>query len=342
MALNASLAPSGLMSRATGGGRLNIHKVSSQPVLRAAVVGGGVFGRHHAAKYRQIAGIELVAVADPDPLARKQVSDRLHVPAIADWRQLLGKLDLVSICSPAVTHAEITRAFLDCGAHVLVEKPIATSVSDAEHLIALARSRGLVLTVGHQERYVISETGLFEVPQPPVVVECVRRGPWTGRGSDVSVVLDLMIHDLDLVHALVPAEVSKVHVSGAVVYGPSHDKVSAELEFESGATVRLIADRAANTRTRSLRLIYSDGTEISVDFLSRQIVNTTANHLQLRDSSDPLADSINGFVDAVRAGAAVLVRPEEALRALETSLRVEDALMPAIVSRKRQAVRRTA
>jgi predicted dehydrogenase len=321
---------------------LNIHKVSSQPVLRAAVIGGGVFGRHHAAKYRHISGVDLLAVADPDPRARRQVSERLNVPAVADWRELLGKLDLVSICSPATTHAEITRAFLDSAAHVLVEKPIATSVSDAEHLIALARSRGLVLTVGHQERYVISETGLFEISQSPVVVECVRRGPWTGRGADVSVVLDLMIHDLDLVHALVPGEISTVQAAGQFVYGPSHDEVSADLTFESGAIVRLVADRAAETRTRSLRLTYRDGAEISVDFLSRQIVNTTTNRLKLRDSSDPLADSVTGFVDAVRAGATVLVRPEEALRALETALRVEDALMPAIVSRKRQAIRRTA
>jgi len=306
------------------------------------VIGGGVFGRHHAAKYRQISGINLLAVADPDPQARRQVAERLHVPAVADWRELVGKLDLVSICSPATTHAEITRAFLDSGAHVLVEKPIATTVSDAEHLIALARSRGLVLTVGHQERYVISETGLFEISQSPVVVECVRRGPWTGRGADVSVVLDLMIHDLDLVHALIPGEISSVQAAGQFVYGPSHDEVSADLTFESGAVVRLVADRAAETRTRSLRLTYRDGAEISVDFLSRQIVNTTTNRLKLRDSSDPLADSVTGFVDAVRAGAKVLVRPEEALRALETALRVEDALTPAIVSRKRQAIRRTA
>jgi len=306
------------------------------------VIGGGVFGRHHAAKYRQISGINLLAVADPDPQARRQVAERLHVPAVADWRELVGKLDLVSICSPATMHAEITRAFLDSGAHVLVEKPIATTVSDAEHLIALARSRGLVLTVGHQERYVISETGLFEISQSPVVVECVRRGPWTGRGADVSVVLDLMIHDLDLVHALVPGEISTVQAAGQFVYGPSHDEVSADLTFESGAIVRLVADRAAETRTRSLRLTYRDGAEISVDFLSRQIVNTTTNRLKLRESSDPLADSVTGFVDAVRAGATVLVRPEEALRALETALRVEDALMPAIVSRKRQAIRRTA
>jgi hypothetical protein len=133
-----------------------------------------------------------------------------------------------------------------------------------------------------------------------------------------------------------------VQAAGQFVYGPSHDEVSADLTFESGAVVRLVADRAAETRTRSLRLTYRDGAEISVDFLSRQIVNTTTNRLKLRDSSDPLADSVTGFVDAVRAGAKVLVRPEEALRALETALRVEDALTPAIVSRKRQAIRRTA
>src|SRR5579871_4567829 len=128
--------------RVAFGGRLNIHTLPSQPVLKAAVVGGGVFGRHHATKYRDATGIDLIAVADPDPLARAQVGYRLNVPAIADWRDLLGKVDLVSICSPAVTHADIVANFLASGAHVLVEKPFATEVAEAEHLIALARSRG--------------------------------------------------------------------------------------------------------------------------------------------------------------------------------------------------------
>jgi predicted dehydrogenase len=156
------------------------------------------------------------------------------------------------------------------------------------------------------------------------------------------VVLDLMIHDLDLIHALLPGQISTVRAVGSFVYGPSHDEVAAQLEFESGAKVRLTADRAAGERQRSLRLGYAGGGEIVLDFLSREVVNTTANELRLGDSPDPLADSLAGFTDAIRAGAPVLVRPEEALRALDTAIMIEDALMPAVVSRKRQAVRRTA
>ncbi len=324
------------------GGRLNIHTLPSQPVLKAAVVGGGVFGRHHAAKYREIAGVDLVAVADPDPQARATLTRQLHVSAVADWRELLGNVDVVSICSPAITHADIVANFLASGAHVLVEKPFATESAEAQRLIALARSRGLVLTVGHQERYVIAKTGLLAIRELPVSIECVRKGPWTGRGTDVSVVLDLMIHDLDLVHALLPGGIAGVRATGSFLYGPSHDEATAELDFEAGATVRLIADRASRERWRSLRLIYADGGEICLDFLTRGILNTTGHELTLGDSPDPLAESVTGFTDAVRAGAPVLVRPEEALRALETALMIEDALIPAVVRRRRQALRRLA
>src|SRR5579872_3649135 len=183
-------------SRTAAGGRLNIHRLSSHPILRAAVIGAGVFGRHHAAKYAAIPGVQLTAVADPDAGARARAAADFNVSAVADWHELLGQADLVSICTPATTHAEIVRGFLNHGAHVLVEKPIATTTEEARRLIALARSRGLVLTVGHQERFVVSASGLLQIPGTPQSIECVREGPWTGRGADVSVVLDLMIHDL--------------------------------------------------------------------------------------------------------------------------------------------------
>ena len=131
------------------------------------------------------------------------------VPGVADWRELLGKVDLVSVCSPAVTHAAIVRAFLNAGAHVLVEKPIATNIEEADALIALAEQDGRVLTVGHQERFVFAHTGLLDYDDAPLEVSCWRKGPWTGRGADVSVVLDLMIHDLDLVHQLIPGRVAR-------------------------------------------------------------------------------------------------------------------------------------
>lgn len=318
---------------------MNIHRLSSQPVLKAAVIGAGVFGRHHASKYQAIPGVELIGIADPDPDARAKAASSLGVAAYADWQDLLGKADLVSICSPAVRHAELVRAFLCHDSHVLVEKPIATSAEDATHLIALARSRGLVLTVGHQERYVIAGGGLLDIREPPRVVECVRQGPWTGRGTDVSVVLDLMIHDLDLVHAIVPGKVREISVEGQFAYGQSHDAVGAHAVFENGTAVYLLANRAANERKRLLRLAYRGGGEIVIDFLTRQVVNTTRTKLKALDLDDPLGASIAGFAAAVRLGTPVLVRPEEALCALETALLIEEEIVPASVARKRRALR---
>src|SRR5271156_755428 len=140
------------------------RRVPENGPLKAAVIGAGAFGRHHAAKYRALSesgqDIELFAIADPSAEVRRGA--QYGVPAVADWRELLGKVDLVSICSPAVTHVEIVRAFLNAGAHVLVEKPIATTIEEANDLVALAAKTGRVLTVGHQERFVFARTGLLD------------------------------------------------------------------------------------------------------------------------------------------------------------------------------------
>ena len=297
-------------------------------MLRAAVIGAGVFGRHHAAKYMRAPGVKLTAIADPSPDARHFVETHLHVLAVSDWRELLGEVDIVSICSPASTHAPIVRAFLNAGAHVLVEKPIATDLDEAEDLIALAAANGLVLTVGHQERFVFAKSGLLDYPDAPLYVECVREGPWTGRGTDVSVVLDMMIHDLDLVHQLVPGRIASVQADGRSVHGTLADSVTAKLAFESGTLVRLVASRAADARRRSMRVVYPDGS-IEIDFLTRTVTNTTARELHDLELRDPLWESVAAFVTAARAGATTLVRPEEARQALETALRIEDALVPA-------------
>jgi predicted dehydrogenase len=307
---------------------LTVHQISKPRILRAAIVGAGVFGRHHASKYLKVPGVKLVAVADPSLEARNYIESHLHIPVAADWRELLGKVDVVSVCSPASTHAAIVRAFLNAGTHVLVEKPIATDLEEAEELIALAASRGLVLTVGHQERFVFAKSGLLEYEDAPIAIECVREGPWTGRGTDVSVVLDLMIHDLDLIHRLVPDRLADVRAVGRSLSGKLTDSVMANLVFENGTEVELVANRAADQRRRSMRLVYSDG-EIEIDFLTRTVTNTTERTLHNLALRDPLWESVAAFVTAARVGAASLVRPEEAYRALATALMIEDALVPA-------------
>jgi predicted dehydrogenase len=300
------------------------------------VIGAGAFGRHHASKYRGIEGVELIAIADPCPEVRKASFANHGVQAVADWRDLLGKVDLVSVCSPAVTHAAIVRAFLNSGANVLVEKPIATSLDDADALVALARSTGRVLTVGHQERFVFAGTGLLDSTEIPLDVSCWRMGPWTGRSADVSVVLDLMIHDLDLVHQLVPYSVRSVSARALAQHGLLADEVSASVTFANGTAAHLETSRISEQRRRGMRAEYRDGV-IEIDFITRKVKNTTPRPLKALEMGDPLAESVAAFVLSVRHGAPPLVSPQEARRALQTALLIDDAADHGPDARAREA-----
>lgn len=298
--------------------------VKPSGVLRAGVVGTGAFGRHHAAKYAQADGVRLAAIADPNAETRHTMAAQHGIETFSNWRDLLGKVDLVSVCSPAVTHAPIVRAFLKSGAHVLVEKPIATTLAEADELIEIADDRGLVLTVGHQERFVFARSGLLDYADTPLDVSCWRTGPWTGRSADVSVVLDLMIHDLDLVHRLIPGNVVSVEASSRAEHGAKADEVTTTITFENGSQARLHASRIAHSRKRGMSVTYPDGT-IEIDFMTREINNTSRRTLDDLRFDDPLGESVAAFVRTVRDGGAVFVRPEEARHALETALTIESA-----------------
>lgn len=300
------------------------RRVRQEGPLKAAVIGAGAFGRHHASKYRGLDGVILSAIADACPEVRKGALAAHGVTAVADWRELLGRVDLVSICTPAVTHSAIVRAFLNSGAHVLVEKPIATSLEEADDLIALAERTGRVLTVGHQERFVFARTGLLNFPDAPKEVSCWRMGPWTGRGADVSAVLDLMIHDLDLIHQLIPGSIALVEAHGRTEMGRLADEVSAKVTFAGGAVAKLETSRIAQNRRRGMRAVYHDGV-VEIDFLTRKMRNTTRRQLNALELGDPLGESVAAFVASVRSGAPALVRPQEARRALETALLIDEA-----------------
>lgn len=313
--------------RHSGAVALHTRQNQEPGALRAGVVGFGAFGRHHAAKYAALPGVFLAGVADPLLEARRTAMEKHGIPVSSDWRELLGKVDLVSICSPAVTHGTIVRAFLDAGAHVLVEKPIATDLDEADALIALAEAKDRVLTVGHQERFVFARTGLLDYIDAPMQVECWRTGPWTGRGDDVSVVLDLMIHDLDLVHRLVPGGLADVQARGQASRGRFADDVSAVVQFENGSAAQLRASRVSGDRQRGMRAVYPDGV-IEIDFVTRAMRNTTARALNPLVLDDPLGELVGSFINSVRLGADTLVRPEEARRALETALLIDEACLP--------------
>ena len=301
--------------------------------LRAGVVGAGVFGTYHAGKYAALAGVDLVAVFDVDPVAAGKLAKRYGAQAVTSIEQLASLVDMATISTPAYTHYDVARTLIDYGVNVLVEKPLALSLRDADDLIARANARAVKLQVGHQERFVMAGLGLLDREVAPRRIICRRAGPFTGRCMDVSVVLDLMIHDLDLVHQIADAAVVSTEGRGRVLKGLHTDEVSARLRFANGAVAELYASRIAERRERSMRVEYEDGT-VEIDFLTRTVRNTTPAVIhQLDDgdetaqaiAADPLGHAVGEFVRSVRNGSEPVVDGSTARRALSSALAIVEA-----------------
>lgn len=293
----------------------------------AGVAGAGVFGGHHAAKYAALSGVDCAAIFDIDPERSAALARRVGGRAYSDIDAFLEKVDVVTVAAPASAHFEIARRALERGKHVLIEKPIALRLADADRLIALASSRNLVLQVGHQERFVFDAFGILARAKSPRSVRCVRANPPTGRGDDVSVAFDLLIHDIDLVLRFgLGAPVS-------VVSRGDVDALETQIVCESGAVIAMEASRTAPERDRRMRLVYDDGI-IEIDFVRRSLENTTPAPLaaSFEDSlahpalADPLGFGVARFIDAVREGSAPPVTGQEARAALAWALLVDAAL----------------
>jgi predicted dehydrogenase len=301
----------------------------SQP-LRAGVAGAGVFGGHHARKYASLPDVELVGVYDRGTGRALALADGLGAPGFVDLEAFLERAEAVTIAAPAVAHFELAWAALCAGRHVYSEKPLAATLQGARALVAKAAEKDLVLACGHQERAVFAAMGLFEAPERPMRVEAVRRNMHTGRGADVSVVLDLMIHDLDLAVALAGAGATAVEGESVTSRGPFHDRAWAEIVFDGGMTARFEADRDAAERERTMRITYPSG-ELEIDFLARTFRNDTgfplnADFETTEAGRDPLGVSVAAFVAACRGEVArPLVTGEEAAAALALALRIEKA-----------------
>lgn len=305
--------------------------------LRAGVAGAGVFGGYHARKYASLEGVTLAGVYDLDIVRARALAEALGVAAFDDLDALLGVVDVLTVASPAQTHAAVAGAALAAGKSVYAEKPLTTALDEAEALIALADARGLVLACGHQERVVSHAMGLLDVPETPIRLEAVRRQPWGVRNTDVSCVLDLMIHDIDLALALNPAEALAVEAEGRVTEGPWLDEVRAKATLADGSTVVLEASRIAPVRERRMRVVFPSG-EVEIDFVTRAFRNTTpfaldANFIDTPAGRDPLGASVAAFLAAVRGEAArPAVTGREAARALHFALAVESCASAAPLS----------
>ena len=271
--------------------------------IRAGVIGGGVFGGHHAHKYQADERVELVGVYDLDPERTEALADTLSVRAFANMDDLLDLLDIVTIACPPITHASAAAAALEYGKHVLIEKPITTSNGEADVLLIVAEANKLVLACGHQERLVFDAMGLFATGEKPLRIESVREGPWTGRSADVSVTLDLMVHDFDLALTLMGEAPHSLTARGERTHSLSADWLDAELTFASGAQAHFLASRVAEERKRTMRIVYPSG-EVAIDFLARTFENSStvpldAHFAETAVGRDPLGANVTRFIDAV-------------------------------------------
>jgi predicted dehydrogenase len=222
--------------------------------LRAAVVGVGHLGRFHAEKYAANPGVELVAVVDVDESRARTVGEALGVPAYGDHRGLRGRVDCASVAVPTPAHFEVARDLLEAGIDVLVEKPLTTSVEEGKALLELAVRGGRVLQVGHLERFNPAMRALGGRVTEPRFIECQRLAQFGERGTDVDVVLDLMIHDVDVVLALAKDEPQEIRAAGVHILSAKEDIANVRLQFPNGCVANLTASRISTERVRKLRL----------------------------------------------------------------------------------------
>jgi len=297
--------------------------------LRAGVLGAGAFGRIHARKYAEDARVTFVGVYDPDDERANELANTHSVEAFGSLDALLAAVDIVTIASPPSFHGEAARRTLSAGKHTLIEKPLATDVTTGNALVQLATQKQLVLGCGHQERLVFQAMGLLSAPERPTYIESVREGPWTGRSADVSVTLDLMVHDLDLALQLLKAKPAHLSASAKSEHGRTADQIEARLAFD-GAEAVFRSSRIASERKRFMRAVYPSG-EVKIDFISRAFENTTkfplnAAFAETRIGADPLGANVAQFIDAVLGVAPrPVVNGAEALAVLELALDVDKA-----------------
>jgi predicted dehydrogenase len=300
-------------------------------LMRAGVVGAGVFGGYHAAKWASFPGVTLAAVHDPDPARARDLAARHGAAAIGEAAAFLQAVDILSIAAPADAHAGWALAALKAGKSVYVEKPLATDLGDADAIVAEAARRGLTVACGFLERAAFRALGLLDVRESPLRLEAVRLGAPSPRNLDVSVVLDLMIHDLDLALAIGVGHPFAVEAEGRRVANETLDEVEAEVTFDDGFTAAFRASRMATAPERTLRIVYPSG-EVSIDLISGALRNGAGFALDpgfaaTADGRDRLGASLWAFLRAARGEVArPLADAADGARALDLALAVQQAV----------------
>lgn len=302
--------------------------------LKCAVIGVGYLGKFHAQKYAALPDCELLAVVDGRLETAQAVAAQHQTQALTDYRDLLGKVDAVSIVTPTTTHFDIACDFLNAGAHVLVEKPITVTVEQADELIRIAEEKHLRLMVGHLERFNAALLGLDLTQHRPMFIESHRLAPFNPRANDVSVVLDLMIHDIDIILDIVDSEVERIDAKGVTVLTDDTDIANARLTFRNGCVANVTASRASLKVERKMRMFMPD-CYVSVDFQNRVLARYRKGEREMFpgvpeilgeestfESGDALLEEIRHFAACIQAGSEPICSGKAGRRALATAIEI--------------------
>lgn len=303
-------------------------------MLRVGVIGVGYLGRLHAQKMASFDDVVLVGVCDADPERGKAVAEEFGTSFRTDTRKLLREVDAVSIAVPTIAHFRVAMEAIRAGVHVLLEKPIAATVREGRALVREAAARRQVFQIGHLERFNPAVISAASVLKEPRFVECHRLGIFGGRGTDVDVVLDLMIHDIDLILSFVRSPVARIQAVGVPVISPNIDIANARLSFANGCVANVTASRVSARKQRKIRIFQEDA-YLAMDFVEHTIqiyrrvfpkgqggTPEITGELLETEKGDVLRDEIRSFVDCARTGAAPRVSGADGLAALEVAFRI--------------------
>ena len=303
-------------------------------LLKVAVVGVGHLGKWHADKYAASADCELVAVVDSDLEVAKEIAQKHGARASSDFREILSEVDAISLVVPTNLHYKIAREILEAGIHCLIEKPITETVEEAAELIEIAKRKAVILQIGHIERFNSVMIGVEEELEEPQFIESTRFAPFSLRATDVSVILDLMIHDIDIILDLVDSPIRHISASGLSVLSDTIDIANARIEFENNCVANVTANRISQKRERKLRIFHKNA-YLSADFQNKVVAinrkgetNNEAGFKNVEhqerhfEDNDALNLEVLDFVNAVKTGSKPLVDGEAGKRALETAIEI--------------------
>ena len=292
--------------------------------IRVAVIGVGHHGRHHARIYSAIDGVKLVGVVDSSLETALRVAGEFKTSAFSDAREIIGQIDAVSIAVPAVSHVSMAEVFLNNHIHIFMEKPVADKPQEAARLVDMVKKSGVIFQAGHIERFNPGIKALSSIIRQPLFIEAHRLCKFSGRCSDVGVVMDLMVHDLDIILHLVNDNIKSVSAVGVCVLNTTEDIANARLEFEHGCVANITASRVSADNMRKIRIFQRDS-YISLDYKQQEgvIFKRSGNEIVSEqipvEKSEPLKLQLESFVDCIRTGAKPLVTAEEGKRAVDVA-----------------------